>query len=390
MIGATHDRNLVVEKAVDLLDIPRSYYDRAVQRYESIGAWLHRPESKVAVFDPAVYSQGSFRLGTVIRPLLPREEYDLDIICEVQARSKADLSQKQLKDLVGEELRLYAEANHLKAPVKECPRCWRFNYADEVSFHIDTVPSVPEDEEFILNLVRVGVGADLARRAIAITCQSHEQYTVICPDWPSGNPSGYAQWFERQFAERALRKRRLLLSEGLYASVEAVPLYALKTPLQRAVQFLKRHRDVMFRDSVALKPVSIIITTLAALSYEGEEELYEALRGILDRIPQHVQKLSPRIGNPVNPAEDFADRWKGKPELEKHFWLWYESAIRDFEAIASETSAGQLQKLSESRLAAKMSDETAKSLLGTSTAKEAAVVAPSIVIANPPKPWSNA
>jgi len=390
MVGTTHDRNLLVEKTVDLLDIPRSYYDRAVQRYESIGAWLHRQESKVAASDPAVYSQGSFRLGTVIRPLLPSDEYDLDIICEVQARSKADITQKELKDLLGEELRLYAEAHHIKAPVKECPRCWRFNYADEVSFHIDTVPSVPEDEEVILNLIRVGVGTDLAQCAIAITCQSHEQYTVICSDWPSGNPSGYAQWFERRFAERALSKRQLLLSEGLYASVEAVPLYALKTPLQRAVQFLKRHRDVMFRDAVDLKPVSIIITTLAALSYEGEGELYETLRGVLERIPEHVQQSSPRIANPVNPAEDFADRWKDNPELEKHFWLWYEAAIRDFEAIVSETSANQLQKLSESRLAARMPDETAKALLGTPFAKQAAVVAPSIVIANPPKPWSNA
>lgn len=390
MVGTTHDRNLVVEKTVDLLDIPRSYYDRAVQRYESIGAWFHRPESNVAVFNPAVYSQGSFRLGTVIRPLLPCDEYDLDIICEVQARSKADITQKELKDLVGEELRLYAEAHHIKAPVKECPRCWRFNYADEVSFHIDTVPSVPEDEEVILNLIRVGVGTDLAQCAIAITCQSHEQYTVICSDWPSGNPSGYAQWFERRFAERALSNRKLLLSEGLYASVEAVPLYALKTPLQRAVQFLKRHRDVMFRDAVDLKPVSIIITTLAALSCEGEDELYETLRGVLERIPEHVQQSSPRIANPVNPAEDFADRWKDKPELEKHFWLWYEAAIRDFDAIVSETCANQLQKLSESRLAARMPDETAKALLGTPLAKRTAVVAPSIVIANPPKPWSNA
>src|SRR5260370_41751570 len=101
-----------------------------------------------------------------------------------------------------------------------------------------------------------------------------------------------------------MRKRKLVLREGLYASVEAVPLYALKTPLQRAIQFLKRHRDVMFREAVELKPVSIIITTVAALSYEGEDELYETLRGVLERIPEHVQQSSPRIANPVNPAED--------------------------------------------------------------------------------------
>ena len=390
MVRMTHDRNLVLEKTVDLLDIPRSYYDRSVQRYESIGAWLHRAESKVALFAPAVYSQGSFRLGTVIRPLLPPDEYDLDIICEVQARSKIDITQKELKELVGQELRLYAEAHQIKAPVEECPRCWRFNYADQVSFHIDTVPSIPEDDQVVLNLVRVGVGTDLARRAIAITCQSHERYDVICSDWPSGNPHGYAHWFERRFAERALSKRKLLLREGVYASVEAVPLYALKTPLQRAIQYLKRHRDVMFREAVDLKPVSIIITTLAALSYGGEDDLYETLRGILERLPGQVRQSNPRIANPVNPAEDFADRWKSKPELETQFWLWYEAAIRDFDAIVSEMTASRLQKLSESRLGARMPDETAKELLGAPLAKPAAVVAPSIVVAHPPKPWGNA
>jgi hypothetical protein len=146
----------------------------------------------------------------------------------------------------------------------------------------------------------------------------------------------------------------------------------------------------MFRYAVDLNPVSIVITTLAALCYEGEDELYGTLRGVLERIPEHVHPVSPRIPNPVNPAEDFADRWKDTPELEKHFWLWYEAAIRDFDAIVSETSAPQLQKLSESRLAARMPDETAKALLGTPLVKRAALVAPSIAIANPPKPWNDA
>ncbi len=146
----------------------------------------------------------------------------------------------------------------------------------------------------------------------------------------------------------------------------------------------------MFREAVDLKPVSIIITTLAALSYGGEDELYETLRGVLERIPEHIRRSSPRIANPVNPTEDFADRWKDKPELEKQFWLWYEAATRDFDAIVAETNANQLQKLSESRLAARMPDETAKALLGAALATRAAVVAPSIVIANPPKPWSDA
>jgi hypothetical protein len=36
----------------------------------------------------------------------------------------------------------------------------------------------------------------------------------------------------------------------------------VKTPLQQAVQILKRHRDMMFADDPEHKPISVIITTL--------------------------------------------------------------------------------------------------------------------------------
>lgn len=61
----------------------------------------------------------------------------------------------------------------------------------------------------------------------------------------------------------------MLLAE----SVRAVPKYqSNKTPLQRAVQILKRHRDIMFAGDED-KPVSIIITTLAAKAYQEKVRL---------------------------------------------------------------------------------------------------------------------
>ena len=46
--------NRVLERIVELLDIPESYYEKAKKRYESLGEWLHRDESAIARFDPAV------------------------------------------------------------------------------------------------------------------------------------------------------------------------------------------------------------------------------------------------------------------------------------------------------------------------------------------------
>src|SRR4051812_30677461 len=87
------------EAAADLLDIPESYYEKAADRYTSIGEWLHRPESLVARFDPEVYPQGSFRYGTVNRPLAASEEYDLDTAVEMKV-AKDRATQKQLKHLL--------------------------------------------------------------------------------------------------------------------------------------------------------------------------------------------------------------------------------------------------------------------------------------------------
>ena len=65
----------LLDSIIDHLDIPKSYYERAVARHKSLGQWLCRPESKVAAFKPHVSPQGSFRYGTVIRPLVANVEY---------------------------------------------------------------------------------------------------------------------------------------------------------------------------------------------------------------------------------------------------------------------------------------------------------------------------
>ena len=46
----------------DELAISDARYDQACRSYESLGDWLHRPESSVRQYDPQVYVQGSFRL----------------------------------------------------------------------------------------------------------------------------------------------------------------------------------------------------------------------------------------------------------------------------------------------------------------------------------------
>jgi hypothetical protein len=120
-------------------------------------------------------------------------------------------------------------------------------------------------------------------------------------------------------------------TELVYASVDDVPDYKVKTPLQRAIQLLKRHRDTMFEGDDD-KPISIIITTLSAHAYNGEQTIGQALRSILKNMHMFIEERGgvKWVANPVNPLENFADKWSEAPEKEKKFFAWLEKARRDF------------------------------------------------------------
>src|SRR5690606_36399330 len=124
-----HDKRLakshddILEAVADALDIPPSKIEEAKNRYEAIGNWLDRPESTLAGYKPAISPQGSFLLGTVTRPFTNKEEYDVDLVCRLQA-TKAQFTQKSLKEAVGHEVALYSQAYSMANP-EEHRRCWR-------------------------------------------------------------------------------------------------------------------------------------------------------------------------------------------------------------------------------------------------------------------------
>ena len=373
---------------VELLEIPDSYYPLASQRYESLGRWLHRPESSVSKLAPAVYPQGSFRYGTVVRPLLKHEEYDLDLVAEIQKLTKGHGSQRDLKQMIGEEVHLYAESHGIKEPPEEKPRCWRLDYADQVKFHMDILPAIPDDNEFRNWLSAHGVAPELAKFAIGITDKRHPSYAAITTDWPRSNPRGFAGWFEGRMRAQAQSRMQSLAERRVYASIDDVPAWDWKTPLQRSIQILKRHRDVMFRKNPDVAPISMIITSLAAHSYEGEVNVFEALNNIVQKMDRFVRPNAPRVPNPVNPAEDFADRWSADARLEPAFRLWHAQVKADVAALGRELDFEQLDKHAEGRFGVSLPIATTKSLAGTAAgASIVRVAAPSVIINSPPKPW---
>ena len=154
------------------------------------------------------------------------------------------------------------------------------------------------------------------------------------PEWHPSAPIDYADWF-LGVLEDEWKAGVAKIAELRQMEIEHLPSNAFKTTLQRTVQALKRHRDIYFTGDLGNRPSSIIITTLAAQSYEPVGDLFSVLCNIVDQMPDHVESRFGRyvISNPVEPGENFADRWIGHPIRARRFFEWIEAAQRDFTAI---------------------------------------------------------
>jgi len=306
--------NDLYERIVKDIDISDELFDAAEKEYNALGSWIDR---ETLTYKVNIYPQGSFALGTVIKPIMGTDDYDLDLVCEFA--QQYDLSARALKHSVVKPL--LQRYRKTKGEIEEKRRCWHVEYEDVPQFHMDVIPAV----------FRSGY--------IDITDHDEEKdsYAYI-----GSNPRGYVEWFRERMAKRrqALREqycnahRDAIKSQ---ADVEALKEYHFKTPLQKAIQILKRHRDIMFDgDSSHLKPISIIITTVAAQLYNNEDNIVDALTTILlgaERyIRSHMVGSEYHIDNPCytgGDTENFADKWNEHPERADAFFMWLNKAKSD-------------------------------------------------------------
>ena len=302
-----------LEDIAHLLDIPEDLADEAIARYEAVAAWLSEEDSPMRAYTPELYPQGSFRLGTPIRPLLANDEFDIDLVCQLNIK-KESTTQKDLKALIGD--RLKADGD-LKTIVKERRRCWQLVYGKR--FHLDVLPAIPDAERPGTSILLTD--KDLAR-------------------WQFSNPIGYADWFYARMGPQ-LAQLREALAKAAAASIEDIPEWRVRTPLQRAVQLLKRHRDLRFAADPDNRPVSILITTLAARAYRQQPQTYEALLHIVRDMPRFIENREGKwwVANPVHPGENFADKWNETPRKKDAFIEWLKAAETDLVALADHNGA---------------------------------------------------
>lgn len=306
------DLNALYRTIAANIDISDEMFDAAEREYTDLGKWIDEetPDYKISIFP-----QGSFGLGTVIKPISNEDDYDLDIVC--QFAKSYGLSAKELKiDVVKPLLMHYKKSS--KGIVNK-RRCWHVDYDDIPQFHMDIIPS------FLAS----------SGELIFITEHNEEADTY---EYIGSNPSGYIKWFFDRCAKQHERLYQNYVKEHrmvvMQADIEKVKRRKVKTPLQRVVQLLKRHRDVMFAyDDSGNKPVSIIITTMAANLYQEEDNIIDAMTKILAAAPKWIHDNMKDgeyfIENPSYAGENFADKWNTHPERAATFFTWLKQAADD-------------------------------------------------------------
>lgn len=365
--------NQLLDALAEQLDITDSQHEAAKSHYKAVGAWLNQEDSAIAQYNPIIFPQGSFRLGTVVRPIGDGDEYDVDLVCELQALNQGAVKPPQLKKLIGDRLE---ENARYKAMLKPLNRCWRLNYADGARFHMDILPAVP----------------DLTVTPTQAPSKSFGPISIpdrSLNDWCYSNPTGYAEWFKERMKVQLFAAREKL-AKSLREHVEDIPEYRVRTPLQRAVQLLKRHRDLHFQNTEEPRPSSILITTLAARAYGNQASIVEALQTIVRDMTQYIENRNGAywVPNPVNAKENFVDCWESEPEIRESFLSWVGQARTDFSKAVQQESVGSMVKSLESTLGERSVKLAAARIFSQDELQARPIATPRVSISQPSKPYA--
>lgn len=265
------------------LQLQPSSYKQAEERYHVIADKIQE-DPVFEHLELKMYPQGSFRLKTTVKPL-KGEEYDLDFVVELPTGTS--MTPKQLYDHI---IRILSNDGVHNGMVEPKSRCVRVNYAND--FHMDIMPGQ------LLN--------DVSKEIIVPDRELKQWYH-------HSNPIRYAEWFEEQAKTQILFE----LNEARRVQCSAEPIddqeVAVRLePLRRAVQLIKRYRDIYCEENKTNAVRSIVICTLMghiSSSYSNTLDI------ILDFCNYVNGKISMASGKPFevcNPVVDeiLTEKWE--------------------------------------------------------------------------------
>lgn len=288
------------------IEISPTEADKAKESYEAVGKFLN---NNIKQYDIRVFPQGSFRLGTVIKPISDKDEYDIDLVATIDNKFT---SAKELKNIVGDVLKA---SDRYSKKIEEGKRCWTIEYAESANYHMDILPTM-----------RSNTYSDTKELIMTHKEDENSEY-----EFKQTNPEAYYDCFLKRMEEE---KKKLTEDYAIRNKLEIVdvPEYKIKTTLQIAIEILKRYRDIKFQEMPDIKPISIILTTLMAKIYTGKENVYELIEKFSKEYPMYLEKDANGdilIKNPVNESENFADKWPKYPERKVAFFQFMNELKED-------------------------------------------------------------
>lgn len=295
----------ILEKILREIELTDSEYEAAERSYNAIGEYIGGNIS----YDVRVIPQGSFRLGTVTKPINEEDDYDVDLVAIVNNKF---MSAKDLKNIIGDVLK---SSKRYSEKLEEGKRCWTIKYADSAKYHADVLPAM-ERETYS------------ATKELIMT-HKEDEYSEY--EFRSTNPEAFSDWFfSRIEKEKKILKEEFSIKNKV--DIETIPDYKIKTTLQSAIKILKRYRDIKFKEDLENKPISVILTTLMGKIYTGNETIYELIEKFSNEYQQYIEKDENgnyKISNPVNEDENFADKWPKHPERERAFFRFMDELKKD-------------------------------------------------------------
>lgn len=288
------------------IEISETQAEKAKESYEAVGNYLN---NNIKQYDVRIFPQGSFMLGTVIKPISDKDEYDIDLVATIDNKFT---SAKDLKNIVGDVLKT---SDRYSEKVEEGKRCWTIQYSESANYHMDILPTMKSDTYF-------------QNKKLIMTHKEDENSDY---EFRQTNPEAYYDWFVKRMEEE---KKKLTEEYAIRNKIEIVevPEYKIKTTLQIAIEILKRYRDIKFKDTPDIKPISIILTTLMARIYTGKENVYELIEKFSKEYVLYLEKDengNVLIQNPVNENENFADKWPSNPERKEAFFKFMDDLKYD-------------------------------------------------------------
>jgi hypothetical protein len=308
-------REELLARIAQHLQLDDSRKTRMESAYRAISELLNKDQGFFKDLAVDVYPQGSVMIGTTVRPYRG-SEFDLDIVVQINEL----YSRYTPLEVYNALLKILENDLRYNDKIERKNRCTRINYAND--FHMDILTGC--------------------------IIYHHNKDVIHVPDrqlrsWTITNPKGYGAWFLQQAA--TIRRESLL--QGYYnrmkielrAETQDLPRdeFYTKSPLQRAVQLVKRYRDIYFsNDNAAFATSSIVITTLMGLNYQGEPSIYETIDNCLNRIKLSFNlavqnRVKFAVKNPVHPQENFTDSWSQAHY--DHFYKFIEKFHKQWNAL---------------------------------------------------------